>query len=361
MLSTFDKDNLLISEPLVSIIVITYNSIKYVLETLESAKAQTYPNIELIVSDDCSTDNTVEISEKWINENKNRFVKTQLITVKKNTGIPANCNRGVQASSGTWIKLIAGDDMLLENCIQDNVQFIHSNPLAKIVQSNSNTYNKEFTISSFKEEEYRSGSEIHPPLFSIKWLKIRLKINRINLLGNGYIKSDLREIFIDNKINAKEQYRILLRYNMVNAPTVFTNKSLLNEFNGFDESIPFVEDLPMWLRITKTGIKIHFLNSTTVNYRLHDNSITGEHIINTIFNRYHLKLRDVYIKYIFPDIPAIERFFINYEYYRLKRLEKLGLNKSKPIYKLIHLLTYIPTYVCEKLVLKSLLKALNNR
>ena len=59
--------------PLVSIIVITYNSSKYVLETLESAKAQTYQNIELIVTDDCSNDNTVEICRKWIEENKERF------------------------------------------------------------------------------------------------------------------------------------------------------------------------------------------------------------------------------------------------------------------------------------------------
>ena len=53
--------------PLVSIVVITYNSAEYVLETLESAKAQTYQNIELIVSDDCSADNTVETCSRWQN------------------------------------------------------------------------------------------------------------------------------------------------------------------------------------------------------------------------------------------------------------------------------------------------------
>ncbi len=56
--------------PLVSIIVITYNSSKYVLETLESAKAQTYQNIELIVSDDGSTDNTIEICKIWIEKTR---------------------------------------------------------------------------------------------------------------------------------------------------------------------------------------------------------------------------------------------------------------------------------------------------
>ena len=83
--------------PLVSIIVITYNSSKYVLETLESAKAQTYQNIELIISDDGSQDETVELCEKWLAENKDRFIDSQIITVEKNTGIPANCNRGVKA------------------------------------------------------------------------------------------------------------------------------------------------------------------------------------------------------------------------------------------------------------------------
>lgn len=71
--------------PLVSIIVITYNSAKYVLETLESAKAQTYQNIKLIVSDDCSTDNKIEICRKWLEKNKGRFVRTELITVEQNT------------------------------------------------------------------------------------------------------------------------------------------------------------------------------------------------------------------------------------------------------------------------------------
>ena len=54
------------NQPLVSVPVITYNSAKFVLETLESIKAQTYQNIELVISDDCSTDNTVQICRDWV-------------------------------------------------------------------------------------------------------------------------------------------------------------------------------------------------------------------------------------------------------------------------------------------------------
>ncbi|KAA6320476.1 putative glycosyltransferase EpsE, partial [termite gut metagenome] len=99
-------------QPLVSIVVITYNSSKYVLETLESAKVQTYQNIELIVSDDCSTDDTVDVCQNWLDENKERFVRTELLIVLKNTGVSANCNRGYKVAKGEWIKGVAGDDML---------------------------------------------------------------------------------------------------------------------------------------------------------------------------------------------------------------------------------------------------------
>lgn len=57
--------------PLVSVIVITYNSAKYVLETLESIRVQSYQNIELIISDDCSKDNTIDICRNWIGKMKN--------------------------------------------------------------------------------------------------------------------------------------------------------------------------------------------------------------------------------------------------------------------------------------------------
>lgn len=58
------------NNPLVSIQVVTYNAAKTILETLESIKAQTYPPIELIISDDCSRDNTVEICREWVMDNR---------------------------------------------------------------------------------------------------------------------------------------------------------------------------------------------------------------------------------------------------------------------------------------------------
>ena len=71
-------------EPLVSILVVTYNSSKTIEETLESAKNQTYGPIEVIISDDHSTDDTVEICEKWIEKNENRFTNSKVISASEN-------------------------------------------------------------------------------------------------------------------------------------------------------------------------------------------------------------------------------------------------------------------------------------
>ena len=61
---------------IVTVIVYTFNSSKYILETLDSIKKQTYKDLMLIITDDCSTDSTIEICKKWLNLNGDRFVKT---------------------------------------------------------------------------------------------------------------------------------------------------------------------------------------------------------------------------------------------------------------------------------------------
>jgi len=123
-------------KPLISIVVITFNSSKYVLETLESAKAQTYQNIELIVTDDCSVDNTLSVCTEWIKKTKNRFTRTEIISVEKNTGIVPNLNRGLNAVKGEWIKFIAGDDRLNDNCIERFYEEVYQNSEIEVIFSN---------------------------------------------------------------------------------------------------------------------------------------------------------------------------------------------------------------------------------
>lgn len=125
------------THPLVSVYIVTFNSSMYIVDALESVKAQTYDNIELIVSDDCSTDNTIEIVQGWLNKNHKRFSRVQLLIVKSNTGVSANVNRARNACKGKWIKGFAGDDILLSTCIEDNIDYVSKHTDAQIVLSNS--------------------------------------------------------------------------------------------------------------------------------------------------------------------------------------------------------------------------------
>ncbi len=251
--------------PLVSIIIITYNSSKYVLETLESVKAQTYTNIELIISDDGSTDGTTGICNKWLEGNENYFINSKLIQVSKNTGIPSNLNRGVNAAMGEWIKLIAGDDKLLDNCISDNVEFVKKN----------NDVNFIFSIPVFIDD---SSNIIH------------------NNKSRKY-----RDDHPFYQLNARKQYLHLLTWSYpINAPTLFYRKSILEKLGGFDENFKN-EDFPLYLKVTKAGYKLYFNNIETIKYRKHDSSFSHKIKENSGISDWHLKK----LKYII--IPQIDK------------------------------------------------------
>jgi len=110
-------------QPLVSVRVLTYNSSEYIVETLNSVYNQSYNNIELVVSDDCSKDNTVGICQEWIDNHKSRFVRVVYLTSPVNTGVCANSKRSMDATTGEWIKGIGGDDLLTHNAIEQFVSF----------------------------------------------------------------------------------------------------------------------------------------------------------------------------------------------------------------------------------------------
>jgi len=310
-----------LEQPLVSIIVITYNSSKYVLETLESAKAQTYQNIELIVSDDCSIDNTVEICREWIEKNKERFVRTELITAEKNTGIPANCNRGVKASQGDWVKIIAGDDELKINCIENNIKFAHQHKEAQIIHSNSDYFKNDFKIVNFK------GSK---------------DINK--------------EPLFTNNITTEEQYQILLRGCYINTPTVFIKRNVIMENGYFDETIPLLEDWPMWLKLSKNGYKFFFLDISTINYRVHDQSACFMNHNNVLILNHTINQIAVYDKYIKNDLnfsQKIIRSFINNNYLFIRELFN---NKRNLLTRSILYLTTTPLLNILKILEKKTLK-----
>lgn len=243
----------IMKNPLVSVVVVTYNSSKYVLETLESVKNQTYFCIELIVTDDCSTDDTVAICSKWIEKNSARFIRTKLIASERNTGISANRNRGNFAAQGTWIKHVDGDDRLLPSCVEDYVKYVVKHPTKNMVFS---------PLKVFGEGDLK------------KWKRL--------------LYTNFKYAFSLNPRN----FRILLcKICLFPAPSLFINAEYFRSVGGYDESIRDLEDWPFWVRTAFNGAHFAYIETLEVEYRISASSLSQS--IDGVSPRYREAMRQI--------------------------------------------------------------------
>ena len=116
--------------PLVSVVILTYNSANFIIDALESVKKQIYPRVEIVISDDGSTDDTCSLAEEWIAKNSASFEMIKLISSFKNRGTCANYNLGVYNSHGEYIKTLDGDDRLANE--ESISRFVHFQQHSKL-------------------------------------------------------------------------------------------------------------------------------------------------------------------------------------------------------------------------------------
>ncbi|WP_194976841.1 glycosyltransferase family 2 protein [Aquiflexum lacus] len=114
--------------PLVSIIIPVYNKAAFVRETLESALGQTYPNIELVLMDDGSTDGSFEILKEYFAKYPN---KIQLID-QENQGVSVATNVGIAAAKGEYIQFLDADDILTTDKINNQIKLLEGQSKATI-------------------------------------------------------------------------------------------------------------------------------------------------------------------------------------------------------------------------------------
>lgn len=110
----------MLKTPLVSFVVTSYNYAKYILRTLESIKNQSYTNFEIIVVDDCSTDNSCQITENFIANNQD--LKITLIKQETNQGQLSAMQRGLKEAQGQFVSFIDSDDVLFEDYAKTHVR-----------------------------------------------------------------------------------------------------------------------------------------------------------------------------------------------------------------------------------------------
>lgn len=106
--------------PMISFVVTSYNYEKYILKTLESIKAQTYRNFEIIIVDDCSNDNSCKIIEDFISENQD--LKITLIKQSSNQGQMASMIKGLESAQGQFVSFIDSDDILMPDYAKHHIR-----------------------------------------------------------------------------------------------------------------------------------------------------------------------------------------------------------------------------------------------
>lgn len=286
------------NQPLVSVNVLMYNSSKYILETLESIKAQTYQNIELIMSDDKSTDNTVQICEKWIAKNKDRFASYQILVPAHNTGQSGNYNRAFRAATGEWIKEIDGDDLLLPNCLTDLMEFVDANPEAKYVFGKMKYFVKKNKICSKKTS-----------------------------FNYDFFKKDI-----------SDQLNCLFDENCLQSPCSFYNRQyMLNiEFEN-DERIPNLEDWPKWINLLRKNVRFFLLDKDIVAYRLYS-GISTQNIPGKLYYKNLTLFRQLY------QYPAWLEKGSDYAFKRITEQEILEHNMLLEVDRVLNKILHLPPF-----------------
>ena len=196
--------------PLVSIICLCYNQEAYVLKALDSVLAQTYPNIELIVVDDASTDNSQQVIGEWVEGHP----EISFLPLSENVGNCRAFNLGLWQSKGAWVVDLAADDVLLPQRIARQISYAQSLP---------STYGA---------------------LFSDAWL--------IDALGQR-----LRSYYPRNSQGKLKKavpqgwvFPQLLKQAFICSPTLLFRREMLESLGGYNEELSY-EDYDIWVRSGK--------------------------------------------------------------------------------------------------------------
>jgi glycosyltransferase involved in cell wall biosynthesis len=220
--------------PLVSIICLCYNHERFIAEALDSVLAQTYPNLEIIIVDDCSTDNSVAVIQQYLRQ----YPQLTFISTGTNQGNTRAFNMGWRAAKGAYIIDFATDDVLLPERVTQQV---------KTFLSLDESYGV-----LYSDAEYIDDNGQH-----IKYHCTRNKEGKVTSFAPS---GDI--------------FRHLLGRYFVCPPSMMMKRSVLEELNGYDESLAY-EDFDFWVRSSRT-YKYFFMDASTTKRRVHTHSLSQQ-------------------------------------------------------------------------------------
>lgn len=267
---------------IVSICIPTFNGEKYLQEALDSVKAQSYKNIEVIISDDQSSDSTWEICRKF----KEEVDFPVYLYIHQPKGIGANWNYCIEQSNGSYIKLLFQDDILEKNCIETMMSFLNENKLdivvskRSLIDKDSNFIKEGGWYTNFKDLQTTAG----------------ITTSTFTILSKTHLKH--------------LKYKRFSADNIIGEPCVslFTKK-LFKKTGPFREDLKQILDYEYWLRVL-IKFDIGIIEEKLVRFRYHDQQTSNINFIKNVSERH-----------IILDI-LIRNFIFNLSVSQLKSLLK---------------------------------------
>lgn len=218
------------NQPLVSVCIPSYNNAEYISETIDCILNQTYKNLELVICDDHSKDNTVEVIKGYTDPRVKLFIN------EKNLGMSGNWNNCLNHCTGEFIKLICADDMLALDSIEKEVTALINNPSALLAESDT----------QFRDLQGNTKGSY-----------------------TRYKKAGL----VDGKVITRAG---LFSRNLFGAPLNNTFRaSVLEKVKGFDPSFKYILDYDFWVSIACLG-DVYIIHEPLNYFRLRNDSNTGK-------------------------------------------------------------------------------------
>jgi len=263
--------------PKVSVCIPNYNYGAFIEDAIKSVLNQTFKDFELIIVDDCSTDNSVEIIKSFTDQ-RIKFIKNE-----KNIGRIKNINKVLSLAAGEFITLLPSDTFLTPNSIEERVKILEKDKEIGLVFSAVNIIDQNKKII----EVYR---------YSVR-----------NLIQTG-----------------REAFETLIMGNYIITSSVMVRKTCYERLGFFDEEIaPRARDWEMWLRIALNNYKIAFIAKPLVFERIHDKNITNYFEKENLIGMGDCEI----IKGIFYKLPKT-KYYKELENKAIKSLSKRMIAKS---------------------------------
>ena len=197
------------NEPLVTVGVPLYNHQNYIEQCLESVVKQTYKNIEIIIIDDGSKDNSYQRAKKYLE--KQNFNPNYKITSRANQGICNTLNEIAKRAKGKYFSTIASDDYWFENKIEEQVKFLEENLQYIFVHSNSIAVDEEGNKINYINHSGRksSGSLFDEMIFGRAFINIESYLLRTTLYEKiGYYDPTLKVEDLDFLLRLTKKFEI---------------------------------------------------------------------------------------------------------------------------------------------------------